>query len=87
MGAGSGNRRPTGNKYWPARSRSMITTAVIAPKEASNTAHPIAAKPSPKRKPGGTPHVATTGLTITLMTTSATDRNASIHITARSVRS
>lgn len=87
MGAGSGNRRSTGNKYWPARNRSMIKTEVIAPKDASSTAHPIAARARAKTLPGGTPNVATIGLAITPTTTSATDRKASNHITARNVRS
>ncbi|MDT4972537.1 MAG: hypothetical protein QOG22_2680 [Pseudonocardiales bacterium] len=51
MAAGSGNRRSAGKKYWPDRNRSMINTAVIAPKDASSTAHPIAERASPKSKP------------------------------------
>lgn len=65
----------------------MSKTAVIAPNAASNTPQTIAARPIPNTMFRGVPKVATIGLAITQTTTSAPDRKASIHMTARSVRS
>src|SRR6266702_948066 len=83
MGAGSGNRSCAGSRYSLARNR----TPVIAPKVARRTAHTITARPSAKVIPRGTPNAATTALSIRLTTTTTADRKASIHMTARNVRS
>ena len=87
IGAGSGNRSRSGSRYSPARKRSMSSTPMTAPRAARRTAHAIAARPSAKVIPRGTPNAATTGLAITPTTTTAADRKASIHMTARNVRS
>jgi hypothetical protein len=60
---------------------------VIAPNAASNTAETIAVTPIASWTPAGTGSVATTGAATMHTATIATDRNASIHMTARTVRS
>lgn len=87
MGAGNGSRSCDGSENLPACIRSMSRTAVIAPKAASSTAQTMAARPRAKTMLRGTPNVATTGLATMQTATSAVDRKASIHITARNVRS
>jgi hypothetical protein len=60
---------------------------VIAPKAASRVAVTIAFTATASWTPAGTSKVATTGAATTPTTTIATERNASIHMTARTVRS
>lgn len=87
MPAGSGNRSPAGKKNWPACKRSMITTAVIAPKPANSTALTIPTTVIATRSPRGTPTVAMIGVATAHTNVSATDKKASSHMTARKVRS
>jgi hypothetical protein len=67
--------------------RIISAIAVIAPKAASKTALTIDTPPMANTTPRGTPTVATIGVAMKQTTTIATDRNASIHMTDRSVRS
>jgi hypothetical protein len=84
---GSGRRSRAGSRCCPRRSRTTISTAVIAPQPASTAAQPIAVRPSAAMTPCGIPAIATTGLATAQRTATAADRNASSHMTTLNVRS